>query len=263
MKNLNLFDESGSCDTKGAGMRKRTQGGVTTSNIVLSAHVGGNSDLFKQILELHVPRKSVIADVTYGKGIFWKEINDKDYILKTSDISDGIDCRNLPYKDSSIDCVVLDPPYMEGLFRMKTEHKAGSGTYSAFRSTYSNGDEIPEGPKWHAAVIDLYEKAATEAYRVLKNNGVFVVKCQDEVSANRQNLTHVEIINYCEKIGYYTKVLFILIRQNKPAVSRLKKQVHARKNHSYFLVFIKVPPGKNHRFVRSSAKSSSKGKGSS
>ena len=32
----------------------------------------------------------------------------------------------------------------------------------------------------------------------------------------------------------------MVMRRNRPGVSRLKKQVHARKNHSYFLVFVKT-----------------------
>ena len=63
---------------------------------------------------------------------------------------------------------------------------------------------------------------------------------KDEVSANRQRLTHVEIIADYEEIGFYTKDIFVLVRTNRPGVSRIKKQVHARKNHSFFLVFQKV-----------------------
>ncbi len=222
---------------------KRVQGGITTSNIIMSAHLGNNAEVFFQILELHVPHGSVIADVTFGKGVFWTKVPDGIYDLKPSDIATGVDCRKLPYESESIDCVVLDPPYMEGLFRKSTDQMAGSGTYAAFRENYSNGEETQEtenSPKWHAAVLDLYFKAGIEAYRVLRKNGILIVKCQDEVSANRQNLTHVEIINEYEKFGFYTKDLFVVVRLNKPAVSRLKKQSHARKNHSYFLVFIKT-----------------------
>lgn len=141
---------------------------------------------------------------------------------------------------------------MEGLLRGNTEHKAGGGSFSAFREYYSNGDEKSHGPKWHAAVSDLYFKAGAEAHRVLKENGVMIVKCQDEVSANRQWLTHVEIINHYEQLGFYTKDLFIIVRQNKAGISRLKKQVHARKNHSYFLVFVKIPKGKKRSSMRAS-----------
>src|SRR5439155_2969491 len=88
-------------------------------------------------------------------------------------------------------------------------------------------------------VIDLYCKAGREAHRVLKPNGVLIAKCQDEVSANKQRLTHVEIITAYESLGFYTKDLFVVVRTNRAGVSRLKKQEHARKNHSYFLVFQK------------------------
>ena len=153
-------------------------------------------------------------------------------------VQTGIDCRTLPYGDESIDCVVLDPPYMEGLYRKAKDHLAGSGTHSSFRHAYSNGKATEEGgPKWHAAVVDMYAKAGREAYRVLKKDGVLIVKCQDEVSANKQRLTHVEIITAYESMGFYTKDLFVLVRVNRAGVSRLKKQEHARKNHSYFLVF--------------------------
>jgi hypothetical protein len=33
--------------------------------------------------------------------------------------------------------------------------------------------------------------------------------------------------------------LFVVMRTNKPGISRVIKQRHARKNHSYFLVFRK------------------------
>ena len=131
---------------------------------------------------------------------------------------------------------------MEGLFRRSKEHLAGAGTHESFREAYSNGEAqaANDGPKYHAAVLDLYFKAGQEAHRVLKSYGVFIVKCQDEVSANQQRLTHVELINYYQTLGFYAKDLFVVVRPNKPGVSRLKKQEHARKNHSYFLVFIKT-----------------------
>lgn len=230
--------------------KKRVQGGITTSDVVVSAYVGSNAEVFPKVLALHVPVGSVVADVTYGKGIFWKNIPAGLYELKSSDMAMGVDCCSLPYELGSIDCVVLDPPYMEGLFRNSVDQMAGGGTYAAFRETYSNGEETVGGPKWHAAVVDLYFRAGREAFRVLRDNGILIVKCQDEVSANRQNLTHIEIIDEYEKLGFYTKDLFVVVRPNRPGVSRLKKQVHARKNHSYFIVFVKVPRGVNPKRVR-------------
>ncbi|MFK7642359.1 DNA methyltransferase [Neisseria oralis] len=232
--------------SNGTDTKKRIQSGISTSNVTMSASFAGNADVFPSILDLHIPIGSKIADVTYGKGVFWKNVDLSKYELLASDIATGVDCRSLPYEDNSLDAIVIDPPYMEGLLRSNPNHKAGTGSHLAFRDYYSNGNENSDkkSPKWHGAVTDLYFKAGQEALRVLKEKGVAIVKCQDEVSANRQWLTHVEIINFYEKIGFYTKDLFVVVRQNKSAVSRLKKQIHARKNHSYFLIFVKIPKNK-------------------
>jgi tRNA G10 N-methylase Trm11 len=224
---------------------KRTQRGTTTSDLIVTAYVDGNAEIFPKILELHVPKGSLIADVTWGNGVFWQYVRENDYRLSATDIASGVDCRNLPYTNESFDCVVLDPPYMEGFYRKSADNKAGSGSHSAFAEAYSNGCEVNEDSentgtkKWHAAVTDMYFKAGKEALRVLRKNGVLVVKCQDEVSAGKQWLTHVEIINKYEEFGFYTKDLFVVVRNNRPSVSRLITQKHARKNHSYFLVFVK------------------------
>ncbi len=236
---------------------KRVAGGEPTTDLVFSAHVGGNAEVFAQILRLHVPRGATVADVTYGQGTFWADVPGDAYNLLASDIdpkpvgegmfplmrrsvAGGVDCRDLPYEAESVDCVVLDPPYMEGLYRKEEGHLAGSGTHAAFRQHYSNGKATQEdGPKWHDAVVSLYLKAGQEAYRVLRPDGILIVKCQDEVSANKQRLTHVEIITGYESMGFYTKDMFVVVRTNRAGVSRLKKQEHARKNHSYFLVFQK------------------------
>ena len=230
--------------------KRRPASGVASSRVTLSAHVAGNADVFPEILALHVADGATIADVTYGKGVFWQKVDADRYRLLASDLKTGVDCRKLPSADASLDCVVLDPPYMEGLFRRAGSQLAGGSSHAAFRDHYSNGKRTVGGPKYHEAVLDLYFRAGDEARRVLKPGGVLVVKCQDEVSANRQRLTHVEIINRYEANGFYTKDLFVVVRQNRPAVSRLKKQAHARKNHSYFLVFVKMPAGKSRESMR-------------
>lgn len=236
---------------------RRTQGGLATTDVVLSAHVCGNAEVFAQLAQLHLPPGITVADVTYGKGVFWQLIPRDRYQLLFSDldakvatdslhdspVQNGVDCRDLPYGDEHLDAVVLDPPYMEGFFRPQTRHLAGGGTHNAFREHYSSGKASEwqdDEPRWHDAVVALYVAAGEEAYRVLKPKGTLVVKCQDEVSANKQRLTHIEIVTAYESLGFYTKDLFVVVRQNKPGVSRLKSQSHARKNHSYFLVFQKT-----------------------
>lgn len=234
-KNYDIFEPM----DKPTRAKRKSPAGTATSNAVLSAHVANNEDIFPRILDLHVAPGSRIADVTWGKGVFWKRVEKDRYEVLGTDIQTGVDCRALPYENGSLDCVVLDPPYMEGLFRREEHHLAGSGTHASFRNHYSNGQATAGGPKWHDAVLDLYYAAGREAFRVLRRHGTFIVKCQDEVSANTQRLTHVELINEFASIGFYAKDLFVIVRQNRPVVSRMVRQVHARKNHSYFLIFIK------------------------
>ena len=214
--------------------KRVVRNGVPTNDLVLSAHVDGNENVFPKILQLYVQPGSLIADVTFGKGVFWRHVPKDQYELRATDIQDGIDCRNLPYEDGEIDCLVLDPPYMHS--PGGTAHK----THSPFEEHYRNNETGNRTDnKYHDAVLSLYLDAGTEAYRVLRERGVIIVKCQDEVCSNRQRFTHVEIMQAYKELGFVTEDLFVVVRRNRPGISRAVKQVHARKNHSYFLVFWK------------------------
>ncbi|MFO0955935.1 MAG: DNA methyltransferase [Isosphaeraceae bacterium] len=153
-----------------------------------------------------------------------------------TDLGTGTDCRELPYEDGSIDCVVFDPPYMHTPGgSAHVNHQNYEGYYRNNAAGNGNGG----GSKYHEAVLELYADAGREARRVLRDQGIYIVKCQDEVCANRQRLTHVEIIQDLATAGFLAEDLFVVMRLNNPGVSRVLRQVHARKNHSYFLVFRK------------------------
>jgi DNA methylase len=216
---------------------RRVRNGKPSNDLIFSAHHGTNDDLFPSILSLYVAPGSAIADITFGKGVFWKKIDRKAYRLKTTDLATGTDSRKLPYRDKSIDCVVFDPPYM---------HTPGGSAHVGHQNfeQYYGNNNARSVSKYHEAVLELYFETAVEVKRVLRNNGTFIVKCQDEVCANQQRLTHVEIINYYQTLGFCVEDLFVLMRRNKPGMSRVARQVHARKNHSYFMVFWKCADGK-------------------
>jgi hypothetical protein len=217
---------------------RKAPAGTATNDLVFTAYQGRNAELFPKILALYVPPGATVADVTYGGGAFWKDVAARRYRVLASDVATGIDCRALPYADASVGAAVLDPPYM---------HSPGGTAHDghqSFERYYRNNGGGGGGAttKYHAAVLDLYFTAGREAYRVLEPAGVLIVKCQDEVCANTQRLTHVEIINQYATYGFAVEDCFVLVRQNRPGVSRVVRQVHARKNHSYFLVFRKPRP---------------------
>jgi tRNA G10 N-methylase Trm11 len=220
------------CETGITGKRASPRG-ISTNDLIFSAYTGDNSHTLSQIIKLYIPAGSSIADITYGNGAFWKQIDIQKYHCLFSDIKTGTDCRALPYANESFDCIVFDPPYMH------VSGRSAHRDHQNYEPYYRNNESREIIKKYHEAVLDLYFKTAIEAFRVLKKNGILIIKCQDEVCANKQRLTHVEIINELTCLNYICEDLFVVMRANKPGVSRMIQQRHARKNHSYFLVFRK------------------------
>jgi hypothetical protein len=214
--------------------KRKSPNGIATNKLVFSATQGTNDAIFPDVLALYVPRGSTVADITYGKGVFWKNVPKGRYKLLATDLKTGVDCAALPYEHGSLDCVVFDPPYMH------TPGGTAHVGHQNYENYYANNvTQNGSGKKYHEAVLDLYFRTGHEAKRVLKPEGIFIVKCGDEVCANQQRLTHVEVINEYANHGLIVEDLFVLLRNNRPGVSRILKQVHARKNHSYFMVFRK------------------------
>jgi len=223
-------------------MTRKSPAGEATNDLIFSAHVGSNNDVFPLVLELYLSQNDLIADLTYGNGVFWRNVNTNDYRLIRADLNRPkrhkidiqTDSRILPFGPDVFDGIVFDPPYMH------TPGGSAHSNHQQYERYYKNNVAGKKTvAKYHEAVLELYFISLYEAYRALKTNGIYIVKCQDEVCANKQRLTHVEIINEAEQNGFISEDIFVVVRKNKPGVSRMLKQYHARKNHSYFLVFRK------------------------
>src|SRR5438105_15941108 len=65
--------------------KRVVRNGSPTTDLVLSACFDGNDDVFPKILQLYVRPGSVIADVRYGKGVFWQNGWPRAYDLKATD----------------------------------------------------------------------------------------------------------------------------------------------------------------------------------
>ena len=97
-------------------------------NPILTAKTGSNASLLADCLDIYAKDGWTIADVTYGKGVFWRNVNKDNYKLLESDIQTGTDFCRLPYDDKSIDLLILDPPYMHG----------GAGVKASINQCYHN-----------------------------------------------------------------------------------------------------------------------------
>ena len=192
------------------------------------------AEIIKNILSLYVPKGKIDIDPTYSKGVFYKNNGIEPPPLKfdispqREDVKYG-DSRCLPLEDESIDCEMFDPPFL-----------ATTG-----KSLLADGGNIinkrfgvyPSEKLLH----QLYVDSLKEAHRILKPNGILIFKCQDKVSSGKQYLSHNFIINEAVKIGFYPKDLFILLAKSRVTANwQAKNQKHARKFHSYFLVFQKT-----------------------
>lgn len=192
------------------------------------------SEIINGILKLHVKNGKIDLDPTYSKGNFYKNtgIAEPKYKFdikpQTEDCLQS-DCRQLPLDNNSIECIMFDPPFLA---------TTGKSITSNDKNNYINKrfGVFPNEKELHQFYID----SMMEFYRLLKDDGILIFKCQDKISSSKQYLSHVFIINEAIKIGYYPKDFFILLAKSRIVADwQIKNQKNARKFHSYFIVFQK------------------------
>jgi len=189
-----------------------------------------NEDAFRCLLAIYARPGQIISDVTYGRGRFWRLVDAGRYDTKRTDLKDGIDFRDLPYADASIDVLVLDPPYRYTPAKHVAHEE--SGNHGEVDAVYNLKGSAPTSTK---GVIKLYRDGMREAARVLKEGGIALVKCQDTIQDGKQWWVHVELMGVAEGLGFACKDLMVVT----PATvikTRWPMQRHLRKAHSYFLV---------------------------
>ena len=190
-------------------------------------------EIINNILKLYVHQGYIDIDPTYSKGNFYKNVKEPIYKL---DLYPKGKCmikataNQLPFKNNFANCIMFDPPFLATSGKSLKCNKNNSNIINKRFSVFPNEKLLHE----------FYYKSLKEFYRVLKNKGVLIFKCQDKVSSGKQYLSHFIIIQQAINIGYYPRDIFILLSKNRIISSKHKNQIHARKFHSYFLVFEKI-----------------------
>ena len=191
-----------------------------------------NSDqtnIIADILKLHCNNQQIELDATYSKGVFYKNRTIPQPKIKIDlhpQTDDTIKARaeNLPIKSNFIYSIIFDPPFIVGHTKQHATGIIGK-RFNSFR--------------YISDLWEWYDNCLIEFHRVLIKGGVLIFKCQDTVSSGKQWWSHIHITTQAEKNGFYMKDLFILLANNRIQGHNHKNQKHARKFHSYFLVFEK------------------------
>lgn len=200
-----------------------------------------NYDVIKNIMELH-DIEQFDLDCTYSTGSFWKNLPKPKLKTDIEPVVEGVmECNseNLPFEDGSMKSIMYDPPFVI-VGKTFKENKQGSSVIAKRFSGYQTFEELKSN----------YYKSLKELYRITEENGIVVMKCQDQVSGGKNYFTHSMVMSMVNQIGFYLKDLFILtskVRMNSMG-GRWKKQQHARKYHSYFIVLEKRKPKVNYNF---------------
>jgi tRNA G10 N-methylase Trm11 len=200
---------------------------------VYSTIHGISADVLAQILSIYVRPGSIIADLTFNTGGFWRTLDISGYTLIASDLFPfpGLDLRtdmrNLPYRSGSFDAVIMDPPYGNGSTTPRTD---------SLQDRFNL--EMVKTPK---QILALYRDSIPEAHRILKKRGILILKCQDMVDGGRKHFMSVDICNHARSIGFRGEDKFNMVPPGKPMIRHPDRpQQHARKNHSEFWVFRKT-----------------------
>lgn len=205
------------------------------SNELVKSISYDQSEIIKWILQLHVPTGKIDCDPTYSIGNFYKntEIDEPIYRFDINPQVEGVkfgDSRRLPLSDNSINCMMFDPPFLATTGKSLNENNDNNIINKRF-GVYPSEQEL------HQFYIDSLK----EAYRILKDKGILIFKCQDKISSGKQYMSHCFIHDEAVKIGFYPKDMFVLLAKNRLVADwQLKNQKNARKFHSYFWVFEKI-----------------------
>ena len=189
-------------------------------------------EIIQGILKLHC-KTPIELDPTYSKGNFYKgNFDAPKYKFDLYPQIEGVEkanAENLPIDNDSINTIMFDPPFLATKGKSLTVDN-GSNKINKRFGVYPTEKELHQ----------FYINSLKEFYRILKDDGILIFKCQDKVSGGTQYFSHNFIMNQANDIGFYCKDMFILLAKNRLVADwQLRNQKNARKFHSYFIVLQK------------------------
>lgn len=177
--------------------------------------------LLKAVLEIHIKKDTFDCDPMYYKGGFYKTIPKPKIIsdIRGDELGvnkiDFLNDNSIP--DESLESIILDPPFV--IANRKSQLKSNTINFGYYLSV----DDL----------IDNYGEMLRKSYKLLKNKGICIFKCQDYTDSVTI-MTHVTVAVLACRLGYYVKDLAILVNKKNKISNNKLTQRHFRKIHTYF-----------------------------
>jgi hypothetical protein len=193
-----------------------------------------NAELVLDLVALgYLSSSDRVLDTTYGRGIWWQRWR-PDGLVTNDRYRDGadhrFDFRQLGFDDSTFDVVVFDPPYVA---------KGGRSTSGIL--DFDDRYGLTAAPRTSEEVQELVDAGLAECARVVRRQGLVLVKCMDYVSSG--GLHDGTGRTTSAGIDAGLRLVDRLHHLGTPGPQpQGRRQRHARRNHSTLLVFRK--PGR-------------------
>lgn len=183
-------------------------------------------DMTASTLNFYKPKSTDKYTIPIPKLLF-------DIFPQTEDTIQIEPFKKLPLDNSSIHSIVVDLPFLicpKNCASMNRNYSDDSNLLAKRFSSFYPREELIETIYWWLG----------ECYRVLDTDGIAVWKMQSTVSGGRQVWSVPFTIIAADSLGFYLQDEFILASRSRLInPKKYKKQVHARKFTSSFLVFRK------------------------
>lgn len=185
----------------------------------LSVQNGSNADLMAKIAPLYLTGS--VLDATYGRGKWWDRFTPEPFIRHDLHTLDGVDFRQLPEADDSIDTVCFDPPYIpQGGYESSTSQEF----VARFGLTGFSRSEL-----WAMLAAGL-----SEANRVARH--YVLVKCCDFVNGGSFHVGSHRVLTMADDLGMRCHDLIVHNTGTGPGGHNITEIKRARRAHSYLLV---------------------------
>lgn len=203
-----------------------------------------NAEILNNIITLHNNGEPFQCDMTYSKGNFYGKfkVDEQDLEIHPPtfkfDVNPQLDCvtkiepwGKLPLEDESINSIVIDLPFVIAKQTVPSmlNPKDGSNIIIKRFGSYYPYNEL----------FKSYSHWLQEAWRVLKDDGICVWKCQNTITSSKFICSEEYSWMAAQKQGFYVLDKFILIAKNRLISGKVKNQQHARNYTSTFYVFKK------------------------